>query len=74
MKKGDKCWIIENGLRITSVEVLSVSGNLVLIKTQNGKALRLPRHRLYDSEEMAEETLRYRNPIQKQKTPYDYID
>ena len=72
MVKGDKCWIIENGLNVVSADVLSVSGNLILIKTQHGKALRLPKHRLYDTEESAMETLQKRKPIQK-KTPYDYM-
>ena len=74
MAKGDKCWIVENGSRITSVEILSASGNLVLIKTQNGKALRLPKHRLYDSKEKAEETLKGYKSAQKQRTPYDYME
>ena len=73
MVKGDKCWIIENGLRITSAEIVSISGNLVLIKTQNGKVLRLPKHRLYDSEEKAEKILQEHKPIQRKKTPYDYM-
>lgn len=33
MVKGDRCWIIENGLKVTSIEILSFSGNLFLIKT-----------------------------------------
>ena len=72
MVKGDKCWIIENGSRITSAEIVSISGNLVLIKTQQGKALRLPKHRLYDTEEKAMEMLQKHKPLQK-KTPYDYM-
>jgi len=55
-----------------SVDVLLISGNLVLIETQNGKTLRLPKHRLYDSEEGAMEVLQKRNLVQK-KTPYDYM-
>ncbi len=57
MVKGDQYWIIENGLNVISVDVISISGNLVLIKTQNGKTLRLPKHRLYDSKESAMEVL-----------------
>ena len=73
MVKGDKCWIVENGCKVTAVEIVSVSGNLVLIKTENGKALRLPKHRLYNSAEKAEETLQGHKPIQKKRTPYDYM-
>ncbi len=73
MVKGDRYWIIENGLNVISVEVLSFSGNLALIKTQNGKTLRLPKHRLYDSEESAMEVLQKRKPVRKKKTQYDYM-
>ena len=31
--KGDKCWIVENGFKVTSAEIVSISGNFVLIKT-----------------------------------------
>ena len=72
MIKGDKCWIVENGFNIVSADVLSISGNLVLIKTQQGKALRLPKHRLYDTEEKAMETLQKQKSVHK-KTPYDYM-
>ena len=41
MIKGDKCWIVENGIKETAAEIVSVSGNLVLIKTENGEALRI---------------------------------
>lgn len=71
--KGDRCWIIENGSKKTLAEIVSFSGNLVLIKTQNGKTLRLPKHRIYDSEEKVEKTLQEHKPIQKKKTPYDYM-
>ena len=73
MVKGDKCWIVENGFNIVSVDVLSVSGNLVLIRTDKGKTLRLPKHRLFDSEEKARETVKESEPVQKKRTPYDYM-
>ncbi len=73
MVKGDQCWMIENGLKVISADVLSISGNLVLIKTQNGKTLRLPKHRLYDSEESAMNVLHDHRSAQKKKSPYDYI-
>ena len=73
MVKGDKCWIVENGFNVVSVDVLSVSGNLVLIRTDKGKTLRLPKHRLFDSEEKAKETVKEPEPVQKKRTPYDYM-
>lgn len=33
MVKGDKCWIVENGFKVTSAEIVSISGNLVQKKT-----------------------------------------
>lgn len=53
MVKGDKCWIIENGIKERSADIMSISGNLILIKTEDGKAIRLPKHRIFDSEEKA---------------------
>ena len=73
MVKGDKCWIVENGFRVTSAEILSISGNLVLIRTDKGKTLRLPKHRIFDSEEKAKETVKEPEPEQKKRTPYDYM-
>ena len=73
MVKGDKCWIVENGFKVTSAEIVSISGNLVLIKTQSGKTLRLPKHRLFDSEEKARGTVKESEPVQKKRTPYDYM-
>ena len=74
MVKGDKCWIVENGLKVAAAEILSVNGNLFLIKTENGKALRLLKHRLYNSEEKVKETLQGHKPAQEKKTPYDYME
>lgn len=71
MIKGDKCWIVENGLKVTSVEIVSISGNLVLIKTENGKTLRLPKHRIFKNEEEAKEKVPKQE--QKKRTPYDYM-
>ncbi|MDE6640897.1 MAG: hypothetical protein K2K63_10255 [Acetatifactor sp.] len=73
MVKVDKCWIIENRARKTLAEIVSISGNLVLIKTQNGKTLRLPKHRIYNSEENADKDIKEHNPVQKKKSPYEYM-
>ena len=74
MLKGDQCWIIENGMSIVSVEILSISGNLFLIKTEKGKTLRLSRHRIYETKEKAMEVLqRFRSGSQK-RAPHDYME
>lgn len=74
MVKGDKCWIVENGFKVTTAEIVSVGGNLVLIKTENGKALRLPKHRIYINEEKAKEAVQGHKPAQEKRTPYDYME
>lgn len=73
MTKGDNCWIIENGLTVTSVEIISITGNLVLVRMENKKVLRLPKHRIFANKEEAERRLSKNNTIQKEKTPYDYM-
>lgn len=40
MKKGDKFWIVENGTKFSEVEVLSLTGNLILIRMQEGEILK----------------------------------
>lgn len=72
MAKGDKCWIIENGIKVTAAEIMSISGNLILIKTEDGKAIRLPKHRIFDSEEKAKEQVPKQE--QKRRTQYDYMN
>ncbi len=68
MVKGDKCWIIENGSQVTQAEILSSSGNLCLIRLISGTVLRVPRHRLYQSEEYALKDLK-----KTRRYPYDYM-
>lgn len=71
MIKGDKCWIVENGSRITQAEILSFSGNLCLIRLALGGALRVPRHRLYESEEDALKDAQKTRP--RNRNPYDHM-
>lgn len=71
MKKGDKCWIIENGNRVTQAEIMSFSGNLCLIRLASGAALRVPKHRLYESEEEAQNDAQKTRP--RNRYPYDYM-
>lgn len=72
MKKGDKYWIIENGRIVTPVEILSVSGNLVTIRTESGKGMRLLKHRFFKSKEEAESKVLKQE--RNRKTQYDYME
>ena len=71
MVKGDKCWIIENGNRVTQAVILSFSGNLCLIRLASGAALRVPRHRLYENEKEAQKNVQ--KTRSRNRNPYDYI-
>lgn len=71
MVKGDKCWIVENGNRVTQAEILSFSGNLCLIRLASGSALRVPKHRLYESEEAAQNGIMKTKQVHR--NPYDYM-
>lgn len=73
MVKGDKCWIVENGNHVTQAEILSFRGNLCLIRLLSGAVLRVPRHRLYESEESAKGTMPKQDFERKYRSPYDYM-
>lgn len=75
MKVGDVCYIIMNNRVIEEVVITQVSGNLYTLRFMNrDKAIRLPKHRLYNSLEETkkvigivdiehEETKRIRPPM-----------
>lgn len=73
MKKGDTCWFIENNARIIQGTIKSISGNLYTILLPSGGAIRLPKHRIYNTAEEAEKSIK--KNISKNKpmsNPYDY--
>lgn len=72
MEGGDLCYIITNNINIIPVVILKVSGNIYTIKFVNSKtAIRLPKHRLYKSEEDALRFLGvYKEDSEEQKRGY----
>lgn len=74
LKKGDAGYIVENNNKVTQVQILACSGNLYTIKL-NGGAIRLPRHRIFASEEDAKNSLIKNKDVQvrRYKSPYDYM-
>jgi len=70
MKKGDICWFIENNARIIQGTIKSISGNLYTILLPSGGAIRLPKHRIYNTAEEAENNIR--KPVKPISNPYDY--
>lgn len=58
MRKGDTAWIIENGCKITQVEIIKITGNLYTIRIAGqNKGLCLPSHRIYPTREAAAKDL-----------------
>lgn len=70
MKKGDTCWFIENNVRIIQGKIKSISGNLYTILLPSGGAIRLPKHRIYNTAEEADKNIR--KSVKPISNPYDY--
>lgn len=71
MQKGDTCYIIISNARVEPVQVIRMQSNLVTVKLSSGGAIRVPRGRLYDTEEAAASHLPRRDPPQY-RSPYDF--
>lgn len=71
LKPGDTCWIIENNLYAVCGSIKSVSGNFYTIILKNGSAVRLKAHRVFETQEEAEDHIIQHAP-KRLKTPYDY--
>lgn len=69
MKKGDRCYIVENGRRAQEVEIVRYSGGFYTVRfVSNPKtALRVRADRLYKTENSAEEHL-----IKEETTPLEH--
>ena len=73
MKKGDSCYFLESNRTIIKGEIKFVSGNLYTISLPSGGAIRLPKHRIYESVEEAEKSIKKNMSKNKPMTnPYDY--
>lgn len=68
MKKGDKCYIIENNSRAQAVEIINYSGGFYTVKYVGGKtALRVRAERLFKTEESTGERIAYKTETDKTK-------
>lgn len=73
MKKGDSCYFLESNRTIIKGEIKFVSGNLYTISLPSGGAIRLPKHRIYNTAEEAEKSIKKNLSRNKPMTnPYDY--
>lgn len=71
LKKNDTAWIVENNLSVREVRIVNISGNLVTVKFDN-TAIRLPKHRIYETYEEAVSSIKFVKPKQDRRNPYDY--
>lgn len=74
LKPGDVGYIVENNNKVTQIRILACNGNLYTIKL-NGGAIRLPKHRIFKSEEEANDSLMKNKDThtRKYRSPYDYM-
>lgn len=52
LKKNDTGWIVESNMYVREVSIINISGNLLTVKFNNA-AIRLPKHRIYETYEEA---------------------
>lgn len=69
--KGDTAWIVESNMYVREVSIINISGNLITIKFNNA-AIRLPKHRIYETYEEAAKSIKNVVPKKKISNPYDY--
>lgn len=53
-RENDIAYIVENNLRVTKIRVIRAAGGRCTVSLGEGKAMRLPEGRLYESAEEAE--------------------
>lgn len=71
-KVGDTVYIIESNRIIRKCTVGRVVGGIYLIRFEEGGAIQVKRHRLFDSREAAEESLPHTKP-RRRLNQYDYM-
>lgn len=70
-QKGDTAWIVESNMYVREVSIINISGNLLTVKFNNA-AIRLPKHRIYETYEEAVSSIKNVKPVKKINNPYDY--
>lgn len=70
-QKGDTAWIVESNMYVREVSIINISGNLLTVKFNN-VAIRLPKHRIYETYEEAAKSIKNIMPKKKINNPYDY--
>ena len=75
-KAGDKAYIIENNRIVRQCTVVRVSAGMYLIRFENGGGIQVKGHRLFISQEEAENSVQKLNEEKLRQSsfasPYDY--
>lgn len=76
-KAGDKAYIVENNRIVRQCTVVRVSAGMHLIRFENGGGIQVKGHRLFISQEEAENSVPgIKKTVEKKsgyRSPYDYM-
>ena len=76
-KAGDKAYIVENNRIVRQCTVVRVSADMHLIRFENGGGIQVKGHRLFTSQEEAENSVPgIKKTVEKKsayRSPYDYM-
>lgn len=69
MKVGDTVYIVTNNSNITEVTVKRISGNLCVVRFNNGGGIQIPKSRLFETPEQALEHIKLHStqPLYKEE-------
>ena len=74
-KAGDNAYIVESNRIIRECTIVRASGNLYIIRFENGGGIQVPRHRIFTSKEEAEDSvpaIAVEKQQRKYRSPYEY--
>lgn len=73
-KAGDKAYIVESNRIVRECTVVRASGNLYIIRFENGGGIQVPKNRLFASQEEADDSLPKVQTTKRQgfRSPYEY--
>ena len=73
-KAGDKAYIVESNRIVRECTIVRASGNLYIIRFENGGGIQVPKHRLFASQKEADDSLPKVQATKRQgfRSPYEY--
>lgn len=75
-KPGDKAYILENNRIVRQCTVVRISAGMYLIRFENSSGIQVKVHRLFETQEKAENSMPGRKEEKKStryRSPYDYM-